>query len=159
MYFTTQLFAGNQGNHQNFEKSLVPHKLWLIWVWMKQKKAVLALFWAYVRQPDDHIGWVTLMPFASINPTIPRTNPWNFGRNCSAFGEVEKKILLLHHHENKSQIMCYNGWDSIFNFMMVYSQKWGQESYNCMSVGALVHITKQPTVDYTPAVDTYCWWL
>ena len=30
------------------------------------------------------------MPFASINPTNPRTNPWNFGGNCSAFGEVEK---------------------------------------------------------------------
>ena len=25
------------------------------------------------------------MPFASINPTNPRTNPWNFGGNCSAF--------------------------------------------------------------------------
>ena len=29
----------------------------------------LALFRAYVRQSDDHIGWVTLLPFASINPT------------------------------------------------------------------------------------------
>ena len=27
--------------------------------------------------------------FASINPTNPRTNPWNCG-NCSAFGHVEK---------------------------------------------------------------------
>ena len=50
----------------------------------------LALFWAYVRQPDGHIGWVILMPFASINPTNPRTNPWNFGGNCSAFVDVEK---------------------------------------------------------------------
>ena len=31
-------FSENQGNHQNFEKSLVPHKWWLIWVRMKQKK-------------------------------------------------------------------------------------------------------------------------
>ena len=46
----------------------------------------LALFGAYVGQPDGHIGWVTLMPFASINPTNPRTNLWNFGENCSAFG-------------------------------------------------------------------------
>ena len=30
------------------------------------------------------------MPFASINPTIPRTNLWNFGENCSAFGDVKK---------------------------------------------------------------------
>ena len=43
-------------------------------------------------------------------------------------------FFLLHPHENKSQIMCYNGWDLIFNIMMVYSQKWGWESYNCMSV-------------------------
>ena len=40
--------------------------------------AVLVLFWAYVGQPDGHIGWVTLMPFASTNSTNPRTNPWNF---------------------------------------------------------------------------------
>ena len=32
------LFAGYQGNHQNFEKSLVFHKLWLIWIRLKQKK-------------------------------------------------------------------------------------------------------------------------
>ena len=25
------------------------------------------------------------MPFTSINPTNPRTNLWNFGKNCSAF--------------------------------------------------------------------------
>ena len=25
------------------------------------------------------------MPFVTINPTNPRTNPWNFGDNCSAF--------------------------------------------------------------------------
>ena len=45
----------------------------------------LALFGAYIGQPDSHIGWVTLMPFASINPTNPRTNLWNFGDNCSVF--------------------------------------------------------------------------
>ena len=62
----------------------------------------------------------------------------NFGGNCSAFGEVEKLSFfesaisnlfqMLHPHENKSQIMCYNGWDSIFIIMMVYSQKWARES-------------------------------
>ena len=30
------------------------------------------------------------MPFASFNPTIARTDPWNFGGNFSAFGDVEK---------------------------------------------------------------------
>ena len=36
------------------------------------------LFWTYVRQPDNHIGWVTSMHFASIYPTHPRINSWNF---------------------------------------------------------------------------------
>ena len=67
---------------------------------------------------------------ASINTSIPRTNTWNFGRNCSAFGEVEKlsffesailnffpkkNFFLLHPFENQSQILYSNGWDSIFN--------------------------------------------
>ena len=33
-----KLFAGNQGNHQNFEKSLLSYKCWLIFIGMKQKK-------------------------------------------------------------------------------------------------------------------------
>ena len=36
-FIAPYFFAGNQGNHQNFKKSLVPHKLWLIWIKMKQK--------------------------------------------------------------------------------------------------------------------------
>ncbi len=77
------------------------NKWYLIWKplvfslrWSKKKKNLekkaffvfLGCFWAYVGQPHDHIGWATSMPFASINPTNPRTNPWNFGGNCSAFG-------------------------------------------------------------------------
>ena len=66
-----------------------------------QKKAVLALFWAYVGQPDGHMGWVTLMPLASINPTNPRTNLWNFGENCSAFGGGWKtQFFWVGHFEN-----------------------------------------------------------
>ena len=53
----------------------------------------LGHFWAYVGEPHGHTGWATSMPFASINPTNPRTNPWNFGGNCSAFGDVEKLFL------------------------------------------------------------------
>ena len=44
------------------------------------KNAFFAVYWAYVGQPDNHIGW------ASIDPTHPRTNWWNIGKNCSAFG-------------------------------------------------------------------------
>ena len=32
------------------------------------------------------MDWAKSMPFTSINPI----NPWNFGGNCSAFGDVEK---------------------------------------------------------------------
>ena len=31
-------FSGNHSNHKNFVPSLVSHKLWLIWIGMKQKK-------------------------------------------------------------------------------------------------------------------------
>ena len=31
-------FSRNQGNHQNFEKSLLSYKCWLIFIGMKQKK-------------------------------------------------------------------------------------------------------------------------
>ena len=71
----------------------------------------LALFWAYIGQPDNHIGWVKLMPFASINPTIPRTNPRNFGGNCSAFGEVEKlsffESAILNFFFQKKFFFCF----------------------------------------------------
>ena len=42
------------------------------------KKCFFASFWAYVGQLHNHIGWATSMPFASINVTYHRTNPWNF---------------------------------------------------------------------------------
>ena len=45
----------------------------------------LGSFWAYAGQPHNHVGWAMSMPFASINSTNPRTNPWNF----------HKKILRI----------------------------------------------------------------
>ena len=50
----------------------------------------LSCFWAYVGQPHDHIGWSTPMPFASINPTNPRTNPWNFHEKILRIGGAGK---------------------------------------------------------------------
>ena len=40
----------------------------------------LGCFCPYVKQPHNHIGWAISVPFASINPTNQRTNPWNFHR-------------------------------------------------------------------------------
>ena len=47
-------------------------------------------FWAYVGQPHSHIGRATSMPFASINSTNPRTNPWNFHKKFLRIGDFEK---------------------------------------------------------------------
>ena len=62
-------------------------------------------FLAYVRQPDNHIRWATLMPFASIYCTYPRTNPrkkLGIGREISFFSRPfffwARRIFLLHPH-------------------------------------------------------------
>ena len=68
------------------------------WGWptyaQKQAKNVFfvfsGFFWAYVGQPHDHIGWATTMPFTSINPTNPRTNPWKFHEKILRIGGAGK---------------------------------------------------------------------
>ena len=72
-----------------------------IWLWLwgcptqadKQpkntKNAFFACFWAYVGQSHNHIGWATSMPFASINPTNSRTNPWNFHKKILRNGDFK----------------------------------------------------------------------
>ena len=52
--------------------------------------AFFACFWAYVWQPQDYKGWAKSMPFASINPTNPRTNPWNFHEKILRIGGAGK---------------------------------------------------------------------
>ena len=155
------LFAGNQGNHQNFIPSLVCHKLWLIWIGMKGKKiffekkknqigqlkktqiftsanfqyffvkiswigpwvsridwceenwcgsTYMAVRLSNIFKLKNHLKhkkmhfllvfelmsdsltfcWATLMPFASINPTNPRTSPWNFWKKILRIGGIEK---------------------------------------------------------------------
>ena len=42
----------------------------------------------------DHIDWATLMGFASINPTNPRTDLWNFCKKISRIGHFEKSAIL-----------------------------------------------------------------
>ena len=85
------------------------------------KNAFLACFCPYVRQPHNHIGWAELMAFASINPTNPRTNLWNFREKISRIGDFEKRpfwkighfeffsskffFFLLHSHENQSKFL------------------------------------------------------
>ena len=50
----------------------------------------LGCFGAHARQPHNHIGWATSMPYSSINPTNPRTNPWNFHEKILRIGGAGK---------------------------------------------------------------------
>ena len=75
-------WAGNQGNHQNFDPTLLPEKKCIF--------VFFACFRPYVGQPDNHIGWVTLMPLASIYPPDPRTNPTQFCEKILRIDGFEK---------------------------------------------------------------------
>ena len=76
----------------------------LIWWWgcptyaQKQAKnaffVFLDCFWAYVGQPHHHISWATPMPFASINSTNPRTDPWKFHEKILRIGGAGKWDFL-----------------------------------------------------------------
>ena len=75
------------------------------------KNAFLACFRAYVGQPHGHIHWASSMPFASINPTNPRTNLWNFHENFLRIGDFEKRrffesAILM--GQNFDQAKCDN---------------------------------------------------
>ena len=99
-----------------------------IWPWgcptkaQKQPKstenAFFGCFWAFVGQPHGHIHWATSMPFASFNPTNPRTNLRNFREKILRIGDFEKRpffesailnfffskkkfFFLLHSYENQ----------------------------------------------------------
>ena len=85
------------------------------------KKGQKSIFWAYVWQPHDHIDLATSMPFASFNPTKPRTNLRNFCEKFLRIGDFKKgaffesailnfffekkKKNLLHSHENQPKFI------------------------------------------------------
>ena len=54
-----------------------------------------ACFWAYIRQSHDHISWAIPMPFASINSTNPRNNPWNFHKKVLRIGWAGTWVFFL----------------------------------------------------------------
>ena len=51
---------------------------------------VSRLFLGLCQTASQNIGWATSMPFASINPTNPRTDPWNFHKKILRIDRVEK---------------------------------------------------------------------
>ena len=99
----------------------------------------LGCFCAYVGQSHDHISWATSMPFTSINPTNPRTNPWNFHKNCWELAILknsvvlswsfwnyfffQKNFFLLHPQENQSKLLGYQEWVEILMITLVYSKR------------------------------------
>ena len=69
----------------------------------------LGCFCAYVGQPQDHIGWVTPMPFSSINLINSSTNPGNFHEKIMRIGRAgkwcffESAILIFFSEKEKKQ--------------------------------------------------------
>ena len=73
-----------------------------LWFWhfipscttVKQAKNAFLVFfgcfWAFVGQAHNLIGWARPIPFASINSTNPRTNPWNFHEKILRIGRAGK---------------------------------------------------------------------
>ena len=63
-------------------------------VWLSDISSKAGCFRAYVRQPDNHIGWATSMSFASIYPTNPRINSWNFQEKTLKIARIENLIFF-----------------------------------------------------------------
>ena len=91
-------------------------------VWRKRKNSLKTQFL-------NNIGWATSMPFASINPTNQRTNPWNFDNIFLRIGDFEKlsffesAILKMKKNENQSKLLGYQGWVKILMITLVYSKR------------------------------------
>ena len=75
------------------------------------EKAFFGCFWAFVGQPHGHIRWGTSMPFASFNPTNPRTNLRNFRENFLRIGDFEKwaffESAILNFFSKKFFFFCF----------------------------------------------------
>ena len=79
-------------------------------------------FCPYVGQPHKHIVWATSMPFASINPTIPKTNLWNFHKKNLRIGDFEKqpfwKIGHFRFFFAKKKKIAWSPWKSVTNYVI-----------------------------------------
>ena len=107
---------------------------WLSWGWSKKikmadvknkKNALFACFRPYIGQPDNHIGWATSLPLASIYYIDPRTNPWNFCEKILRIGGVEQLFLfffestiLIFFFQKKS--FCFTPHENQLGFHMSY---------------------------------------
>ena len=62
-------YAGNQGNHQNFDPFLLPYQFWLIFIGMKQKKKL----WKITNKMADSKNQMSTLNFFCV-----RTPFWIF---------------------------------------------------------------------------------
>ena len=78
---------------------ILPYRFGLILMGMTQQAknaffVFFGCFWTYVGQPQGHIGWATSMPFASINPTNPRTNLSFFESAILNLKKIKNKCFI-----------------------------------------------------------------
>ena len=67
--------------------------------------------------------WLNLYGFPSINPTNPRTNPWNFHKKKLRIGNFEKLSFFESAiFASSSWILGYQGWVEILMITLVYSK-------------------------------------
>ena len=70
----------------------------------------------------NHIGWATSMIFESINPTNPRTNPWNFHKKYLRIGHFEKLCFfvsdVLKYFFQKNTVFASSPWKSVTNYVI-----------------------------------------
>ena len=88
-FLYSYLFAANQGNHQNFVPSLVPHNLWLIWIKMAQKKLFLKKIKNQNGQLKKQLRQFSIF-FAKnsqIGSLVSRIN-WCKGQQCGSTSNV-----------------------------------------------------------------------
>ena len=93
-------------------------------------KQKIPLFWAYVEQPDDHIGWATSMPFASIYSTeifMKNIESWRCWKMKFCFFVcgywVFQKEIIFVFSQWKSQWLSYEV-AFISALWMVSSESW-----------------------------------
>ena len=90
----------------------------------------LGCFWVYVGQPHEHIGWATSMPFASIYPIHPRTNPWNFGKKYWELLVLKNSVFLSHFgFFFKNIFVCFIPM-TISQNLLIYRVEWMELNFH-----------------------------
>ena len=83
----------------------------------------LGHFRAYVGKPNGHIDQAKSMPFASINCTNPRTNPWHFHKKILKIGNLKKTqffwvAILNFFFFKKKKYFASSPWKLVTNYVL-----------------------------------------